>query len=172
MVDDAQCSAEMLPEPREESCEVTCATDCALSDWSPWQPESCAESDRVRSRRRLIIGHPVATALPCPDQDELVQVDKCETAADDFRTYSWLPMPWAECRAATPPADDDDDDEGDDGDAPSDVCQRGVELRQVRCVRDDVEHVDDAWSVLILSLQLRNDFDCQLFLSILMTWFA
>ncbi len=55
------------------------------------------------------------------------------TTLDEYATFSWWPLPWSEC------------DQLSNG-----RCGRGHRQREVRCMKNDIEHVDAERSVSCL----------------------
>ncbi|XP_073989358.1 thrombospondin type-1 domain-containing protein 7A-like isoform X3 [Rhodnius prolixus] len=115
-VPDSFCT-ELMP-LAEESCLLPCPYDCVVSGWSAWTPcsQSCSTptSMALRSRNRTIIAPPGHGGHACPDPDEMMQIEGCNTHG--CHGYSWLTLPWQECNA---------------------TCDRkGVKVREVWCAEN------------------------------------
>lgn len=124
-VDDDECSNNTLPPLEQVSCIVQCSSDCVLSAWSEWTP--CLHQGR-RRRTRYIIGLPLADSDPCPTDLMEEEVCSAEQQMEQLHRpiFGWWPLPWGPCRMS--------DDSS---------CGMGVHKREVRCTRDDGQHVDD-----------------------------
>lgn len=134
-VDDDECSNSTLPPLEQVSCTVQCSSDCVLSSWSEWTP--CLHQGR-RRRTRYIVGLPLPDSEPCPVQ--LMDEQVCSVGEQLQRLhqpiFNWLPLPWAPCKVMAA-----------DG---SDLsCGAGTHRREVRCTRDDGQHVDDLYCALL-----------------------
>ncbi|KAK7575682.1 hypothetical protein V9T40_011968 [Parthenolecanium corni] len=123
IVDESKCHADSKPSI-DEFCVVPCANDCVVSSWSEWTPCSrpCRDSGTagIRSRNRTIIAPPGPGGHPCPSEDDMTQVDRC----NDFgcNGYSWMALPWQDCNA---------------------TCGSGLQNREVWCIINNDERVDD-----------------------------
>ncbi|CAH1396828.1 unnamed protein product [Nezara viridula] len=89
---------EIQPE-EEEPCLLPCPFDCVVSAWSDWtpcsQPCSTPTSMALRSRNRTIIAPPGPGGQACPDPDEMMQIEACNTHG--CHGYSWMTLPYQEC---------------------------------------------------------------------------
>ncbi|KAL1139411.1 hypothetical protein AAG570_006395 [Ranatra chinensis] len=96
---DSLCT-EMMP-VTEEHCLLPCPYDCVVSSWSAWTPcsQSCSTptSMALRSRNRTVIAPPGPGGHPCPDPDEMLQIEGCNLHG--CHGYSWMALPWQECNA-------------------------------------------------------------------------
>lgn len=131
-VDDDQCSQTTLPPLEQVSCTVHCPSDCVMSPWSDWS--ACVHEGR-RRRTRYAVGLPLPGGEPCPGQ--LMQEEPCSPERQQpgrpRPAYNWWPLPWGPCRLP---------------DARS-ACGAGTHAREVRCTRDDGQHVDDDFCRLL-----------------------
>ena len=55
--------------------------------------------------------------------------------------FSWWSLPWTECMVANR--------SHQMSPAASSPCGTGYQEREVRCISNDIEHVDDSWSVIM-----------------------
>ena len=132
-VDDDDCCNSTLPPLEQISCTVQCSSDCILSPWSEWSP--CLHQGR-RRRTRYVVGLPLPDSQPCPKQLMEEQICSVDQQMEQFHRpiYGWWPLPWGPCRLAA--------------DGPTE-CGVGVHAREVRCTRDDGQHVDDSYCALL-----------------------
>ncbi|XP_071440668.1 thrombospondin type-1 domain-containing protein 7B-like, partial [Hetaerina americana] len=114
--------------PTEERCLQPCPLDCVLSPWSPWSPCSlpCASAHHtpLRHRNRTVIAPAGPGGHPCPDPDEMLQMEPCNVHS--CTGYSWMSLPWQEC---LPPQESS--------------CGDGVRKREVWCVEDNERRVPE-----------------------------
>ncbi|XP_054260593.1 thrombospondin type-1 domain-containing protein 7A-like [Macrosteles quadrilineatus] len=116
-----------LKPPTEEPCLLPCPYDCVVSGWSNWSPcsQSCSTRNKLamRYRNRTIIAPHGPGGHPCPDPDEMLQMDGCNSHG--CHGYSWLTLPWQPCNASC--------DSGE-----------GVQVREVWCVQDNQDMVNES----------------------------
>uniref|UniRef100_A0A3B5LNX1 Thrombospondin type-1 domain-containing protein 7A n=1 Tax=Xiphophorus couchianus TaxID=32473 RepID=A0A3B5LNX1_9TELE len=142
LVDRNLCSSLAVLEP--VSCEVPCARDCVLSDWTPWSTcsQTCSsktvEGKQMRTRSILAYNAGEGGSL-CPNSSALQEVQNCNEHA--CIVYHWQTGPWGPCTedpstaplntsAGTRPAAD-----------AQGLCSMGVQTRKVMCVRVNVGQV-------------------------------
>uniref|UniRef100_A0A3P9MW48 Thrombospondin type-1 domain-containing protein 7A n=1 Tax=Poecilia reticulata TaxID=8081 RepID=A0A3P9MW48_POERE len=142
LVDRSLCSSSAVLEP--VSCEVPCARDCVLSDWTPWSTcsQTCSsktvEGKQMRTRSILAYNAGEGGSL-CPNSSALQEVRNCNEHA--CIVYHWQTGPWGPCTedpstaplntsAGTRPAAD-----------AQGLCSMGVQTRKVMCVRVNVGQV-------------------------------
>nr|CAH0103778.1 unnamed protein product [Daphnia galeata] len=132
-VDDDECSNNTLAPLEQVACTVQCSSDCILSPWSEWTP--CIHQGR-RRRTRYVVGLPQPDSQPCPNQLMEEQICSVEQQMEQLRwpIFGWWPLPWGPCQMI-------------DGTASS--CGAGTHTREVRCTRDDGQHVDDFHCALL-----------------------
>ncbi|KAF6210950.1 hypothetical protein GE061_014063 [Apolygus lucorum] len=129
--------ADMMPDV-EEACLLPCPYDCVVSAWSSWspcsQPCSTPTSLALRSRNRTIIAPPGHEGHPCPDPDEFMQIEGCNTHG--CHGYSWMTLPWQDCNA---------------------TCDReGYQVREVWCSEKQEQVPDDKCLTLEKPAQYRR----------------
>ncbi|XP_047103075.1 thrombospondin type-1 domain-containing protein 7A-like [Schistocerca piceifrons] len=144
IVEEALCARSVKKPPTEEACLLPCPFDCVLSPWSSWSPcsHSCTSPEKLalRQRNRTVIAPPGVGGHPCPNPDEMLQIEPCNTHS--CHGFSWRTLPWQPCtpvnstalstgRLAYTRAN------GTDGD-----CGLGVQTRDVWCVEAN-ERRDD-----------------------------
>lgn len=132
-VDDDECSNNTLAPLEQVACTVQCSSDCVLSPWSEWTP--CIHQGR-RRRTRYVVGLPQPDSQPCTNQLMEEQLCSVEQQMEQVRwpIFGWWPLPWGPCQMI-------------DGSASS--CGAGTHTREVRCTRDDGQHVDDSHCALL-----------------------
>lgn len=132
-MDDDECSNNTLAPLEQVACTVQCSSDCILSPWSEWTP--CIHQGR-RRRTRYVVGLPQPDSQPCPNQLMEEQICSVEQQMEQLRwpIFGWWPLPWGPCQMI-------------DGTASS--CGAGTHTREVRCTRDDGQHVDDFHCALL-----------------------
>lgn len=132
-MDDDECSNNTLAPLEQVACTVQCSSDCVLSPWSEWTP--CIHQGR-RRRTRYVVGLPQPDSQPCTNQLMEEQLCSVEQQMEQVRwpIFGWWPLPWGPCQMI-------------DGSASS--CGAGTHTREVRCTRDDGQHVDDSHCALL-----------------------
>nr|CAD7429674.1 unnamed protein product [Timema monikensis] len=100
IVDDSLCTRRQVKPLTEESCLLPCPFDCVLSPWSEWSPcsHSCSSLRQaaLRQRNRTVIAPPGPGGHGCPDPDEMLQIEPCNTHS--CHGYSWFTLPWQPCQ--------------------------------------------------------------------------
>lgn len=151
VVHNSLCSK--LKPAESEPCSVPCPEDCVVSGWSEWSECSMGCSINfdigVRYRNRTVIGPPGPTGHPCPLNDDMVQFENCNTHG--CYGYSWLVLPWTDCNG---------------------TCGRGVQTREVWCMRGNDQHVEDENCMeLKKPVTARDCFkDCESKICVLSDW--
>ncbi|XP_039285521.1 LOW QUALITY PROTEIN: thrombospondin type-1 domain-containing protein 7A [Nilaparvata lugens] len=106
--------------PVEEKCLLPCPFDCVVSGWSSWSScsQQCSSKTKMafRQRNRTVIAPPGQGGHPCPNPDEMLQMESCNSHG--CHGYSWRTLPWQACNATC--------DAGD-----------GIQTRDVWCVQDN-----------------------------------
>ncbi|NWT41467.1 THS7B protein, partial [Chroicocephalus maculipennis] len=88
-----------LPRPEVVACEVPCATDCVISEWSPWS--SCSHScssknaEGSQSRTRSILALPAEGGKACPPDRALQEHRACND--HPCVHFFWEASPWSSC---------------------------------------------------------------------------
>ncbi|GLH10715.1 Uncharacterized protein GBIM_15621, partial [Gryllus bimaculatus] len=173
--EDSAC-LHLHPRPEsEEPCLLPCPYDCVLSPWSEWSPcsHACSSPRHAALRQRKTAPSsppPGHGGHPCPDPDEMLQMEPCNVHS--CHGFSWLTLPWQPCRPLNQPTSSDSEDSGmtdiivppavigppgaeiEDtslagprptnmsGDPPTD-CGRGIQEREVWCMEANNKHVED-----------------------------
>ncbi|XP_075225413.1 thrombospondin type-1 domain-containing protein 7A-like [Lycorma delicatula] len=118
--------------PTEEPCLLPCPYDCVVSGWSAWSPCSHPCSSRIkmafRQRNRTIIAPPGSGGHSCPNPDEMMQMDGCNTHG--CHGYSWRTLPWQPCNATCDSTE-------------------GIQTRDVWCVQDNQYQVSNSDCALL-----------------------
>ncbi|XP_063257059.1 thrombospondin type-1 domain-containing protein 7B [Prinia subflava] len=119
-----------LPRAELVPCEVPCARDCVVSEWSPWSPcsHSCSSknAEGTQSRSRSILALPAEGGRSCPPERALQEQRACNE--HPCVHFFWEASPWSSCSQdalgaalnATVPS----------GDA---ACGVGIQTRKVFC---------------------------------------
>ncbi|XP_068051274.1 thrombospondin type-1 domain-containing protein 7B isoform X2 [Anomalospiza imberbis] len=88
-----------LPRPEVVACEVPCARDCVLSEWSPWSPcsHSCSSknAEGTQSRSRSILALPAEGGKACPPERALQEQRACNEHLCVH--FFWEVSPWSSC---------------------------------------------------------------------------
>uniref|UniRef100_A0A8D2MIA5 Thrombospondin type-1 domain-containing protein 7A n=1 Tax=Zonotrichia albicollis TaxID=44394 RepID=A0A8D2MIA5_ZONAL len=88
-----------LPHPEVVACEVPCARDCVLSEWSPWSPcsHSCSSrnAEGTQSRSRSIVALPAEGGKGCPPERALREQRACNE--HPCVHFFWDVSPWSSC---------------------------------------------------------------------------
>uniref|UniRef100_A0A663NAP1 Thrombospondin type 1 domain containing 7B n=1 Tax=Athene cunicularia TaxID=194338 RepID=A0A663NAP1_ATHCN len=88
-----------LPRPEVVACEIPCATDCVLSEWSPWSPcsHSCSSKNAEgrQSRSRSILALPAEGGKACPPDQALQEHRACND--HPCAHFFWETSPWSPC---------------------------------------------------------------------------
>uniref|UniRef100_A0A8C5TQ57 Thrombospondin type-1 domain-containing protein 7A n=1 Tax=Malurus cyaneus samueli TaxID=2593467 RepID=A0A8C5TQ57_9PASS len=90
-----------LPRPEVVPCEVPCARDCVVSEWSPWSPcsHSCssknAEGTQSRSRSILALPAQGECGKACPPEQALQEQRACND--HPCVHFFWETSPWSSC---------------------------------------------------------------------------
>ncbi|XP_041329117.1 thrombospondin type-1 domain-containing protein 7B [Pyrgilauda ruficollis] len=88
-----------LPRPEVVTCEVPCARDCVLSEWSPWSPcsHSCSSknAEGTQSRSRSIVALPAEGGKACPPERALQEQRACNEHLCVH--FFWEVSPWSSC---------------------------------------------------------------------------
>ncbi|MEQ2206885.1 Thrombospondin type-1 domain-containing protein 7A [Xenoophorus captivus] len=142
IVDRSFCSSLAALEPIP--CEVPCARDCVLSDWTPWSTcsQTCSsktvEGKQMRTRSILAYNAGEGGSL-CPNSSALQEVRNCNEHA--CIVYHWQTGPWGPC-TEDPSTASLNTSAGirPTGDSQG-LCSMGVQTRKVMCVRVNVGQV-------------------------------
>ncbi|XP_074729867.1 thrombospondin type-1 domain-containing protein 7B isoform X2 [Strix uralensis] len=88
-----------LPRPEVVACEIPCATDCVISEWSPWSPcsHSCSSknAEGSQSRSRSILALPAEGGKACPPDRALQEHRACND--HPCVHFFWETSPWSPC---------------------------------------------------------------------------
>ncbi|XP_072730525.1 thrombospondin type-1 domain-containing protein 7B isoform X5 [Ciconia boyciana] len=88
-----------LPRPEVVACEIPCATDCVISEWSPWSPcsHSCSSknAEGSQSRSRSILALPAEGGRACPPDRALQEHRACN--GHPCVHFFWETSPWSPC---------------------------------------------------------------------------
>ncbi|XP_010085254.1 PREDICTED: thrombospondin type-1 domain-containing protein 7B-like, partial [Pterocles gutturalis] len=88
-----------LPRPDVVACEVPCAMDCVISEWSPWSPcsHSCSSknAEGSQSRSRSILALPAEGGKACPPDRALQEHRACND--HPCVHFFWETSPWSSC---------------------------------------------------------------------------
>ncbi|KAM9235501.1 thrombospondin type-1 domain-containing protein 7B [Leptosomus discolor] len=88
-----------LPRPEVVACEIPCATDCVISEWSPWSPcsHSCSSknAEGSQSRSRFILALPAEGGKACPPDRALQEHRACND--HPCVHFFWETSPWSSC---------------------------------------------------------------------------
>ncbi|KAM7097072.1 thrombospondin type-1 domain-containing protein 7B isoform 4-T6 [Ciconia maguari] len=88
-----------LPRPEAVACEIPCATDCVISEWSPWSPcsHSCSSknAEGSQSRSRSILALPAEGGRACPPDRALQEHRACN--GHPCVHFFWETSPWSSC---------------------------------------------------------------------------
>uniref|UniRef100_A0A803WA16 Thrombospondin type-1 domain-containing protein 7A n=1 Tax=Ficedula albicollis TaxID=59894 RepID=A0A803WA16_FICAL len=88
-----------LPHPEVVACEVPCARDCVVSEWSPWSPcsHSCSSrnAEGTQSRSRSILALPAEGGKACPPERALQEQRACNE--HPCVHFFWEVSPWSSC---------------------------------------------------------------------------
>ncbi|KFR14036.1 Thrombospondin type-1 domain-containing protein 7B, partial [Opisthocomus hoazin] len=88
-----------LPRPEVVACEIPCATDCVISEWSPWSPcsHSCStkNAEGSQSRSRSILALPAEGGKACPPDRALQEHRACNDHSCVH--FFWETSPWSPC---------------------------------------------------------------------------
>eukprot|EP00002_Diphylleia_rotans_P006355 TRINITY_DN1573_c0_g2_i2.p1 TRINITY_DN1573_c0_g2~~TRINITY_DN1573_c0_g2_i2.p1 ORF type:complete len:919 (+),score=146.83 TRINITY_DN1573_c0_g2_i2:169-2925(+) len=126
------CSAGAVCVEGECVCPLgNCATDCVLSDWSPWDTCSAECGDGTQTRSRQVVSAPRNGGASCGAvfESRACNLGPCwmddETPMPTSPTYTWLAGDWSECEP---------------------YCKRGLKTREVKCVHAETsEQVVDCF---------------------------
>ncbi|XP_015490887.1 thrombospondin type-1 domain-containing protein 7B [Parus major] len=95
-----------LPHPEVVACEVPCARDCVVSEWSPWSPcsHSCSSknAEGTQSRSRSILALPAEGGKACPPERSLQEQRVCNEHL--CVRFFWEASPWSSCSEHVPGA--------------------------------------------------------------------
>uniref|UniRef100_A0A8C0URH5 Thrombospondin type-1 domain-containing protein 7B-like n=1 Tax=Cyanistes caeruleus TaxID=156563 RepID=A0A8C0URH5_CYACU len=95
-----------LPHPEVVACEVPCARDCVVSEWSPWSPcsHSCSSknAEGTQSRSRSILALPAEGGKACPPERSLQEQRACNEHL--CVRFFWEASPWSSCSEHVPGA--------------------------------------------------------------------
>ncbi|NXT48186.1 THS7B protein, partial [Pluvianellus socialis] len=90
-----------LPRPEAVACEIPCATDCVISEWSPWSPcsHSCStkNAEGSQSRSRSILALPAEGGKACPPDRALQEHRACND--HPCVHFFWETSAWSSCSA-------------------------------------------------------------------------
>ncbi|NXO34104.1 THS7B protein, partial [Locustella ochotensis] len=88
-----------LPRAEVVACEVPCARDCVVSEWSPWSPcsHSCSSknAEGTQSRSRSILALPAEGGKACPPERALQEQRACNEQLCVH--FFWEASPWSSC---------------------------------------------------------------------------
>ncbi|XP_054033191.1 thrombospondin type-1 domain-containing protein 7B [Dryobates pubescens] len=88
-----------VPRPDVMACEIPCATDCVISEWSPWSPcsHSCSSknAEGSQSRSRSILALPAEGGKACPPDRALREHRACND--HPCVHFFWETSPWSSC---------------------------------------------------------------------------
>ncbi|XP_069717652.1 thrombospondin type-1 domain-containing protein 7B isoform X1 [Phaenicophaeus curvirostris] len=88
-----------LPRPEIVACEIPCATDCVISEWSPWSlcSHSCSSknAEGTQSRSRSILALPAEGGKACPPDRALQEHRACND--HPCVHFFWETSPWSSC---------------------------------------------------------------------------
>ncbi|XP_064307110.1 thrombospondin type-1 domain-containing protein 7B isoform X2 [Phalacrocorax carbo] len=88
-----------LPRPEVVACEIPCATDCVISEWSPWSTcsHSCSSknAEGSQSRSRSILALPAEGGKACPPDRALQEHRACND--HPCVHFFWETSPWSSC---------------------------------------------------------------------------
>ncbi|KAJ7409296.1 hypothetical protein BTVI_56877 [Pitangus sulphuratus] len=88
-----------LPRPEVVACEIPCAMDCVISEWSPWSPcsHSCSSknAEGAQSRSRSILALPAEGGKACPPDRALQEHRACND--HPCVHFFWETSPWSSC---------------------------------------------------------------------------
>ncbi|KAI1237370.1 Thrombospondin type-1 domain-containing protein 7B, partial [Lamprotornis superbus] len=88
-----------LSHPEVVACEVPCARDCVVSEWSPWSPcsHSCSSrnAEGTQSRSRSILALPAEGGKTCPPERALQEQRACNE--HPCVHFFWEASPWSSC---------------------------------------------------------------------------
>ncbi|XP_076158659.1 thrombospondin type-1 domain-containing protein 7B [Alosa pseudoharengus] len=113
-------------------CEIPCASDCVLSNWSPWShcSLSCSgkHSEGKQHRTRSVLALPEEGGAVCPNVSALQQWRSC--ASGTCVHLHWATGPWGPCTL---------DPQGPlNVSAPEQqnaTCGLGTQMREITCVK-------------------------------------
>ncbi|XP_019378020.1 PREDICTED: thrombospondin type-1 domain-containing protein 7B [Gavialis gangeticus] len=92
-----------LPCPETMACEVPCALDCVVSEWSEWSPcsHTCSSknSEGKQSRTRSILALPGEGGKLCPPSRALQEYRFCND--HPCTQFYWEASPWGPCSEDT-----------------------------------------------------------------------
>ncbi|XP_010161011.1 thrombospondin type-1 domain-containing protein 7B, partial [Antrostomus carolinensis] len=88
-----------LPRPDVVACEIPCAMDCVISEWSLWSPcsHSCSSknTEGSQSRSRSILALPAKGGKACPPDRALQEHRACND--HPCVHFFWGTSPWSSC---------------------------------------------------------------------------
>ncbi|XP_061210326.1 thrombospondin type-1 domain-containing protein 7B isoform X2 [Neopsephotus bourkii] len=88
-----------LPYPEFVACEIPCAMDCVISEWSAWSPcsHSCSSknAEGSQSRSRSILALPAEGGKACPPDRALQEHRACND--HPCMHFFWETSPWSSC---------------------------------------------------------------------------
>uniref|UniRef100_A0A8C4VDA8 Thrombospondin type-1 domain-containing protein 7A n=1 Tax=Falco tinnunculus TaxID=100819 RepID=A0A8C4VDA8_FALTI len=88
-----------LSHPEVAACEIPCAMDCVISEWSPWSPcsHSCSSknAEGSQSRSRFILALPAEGGKACPPDRALQEHRACND--HPCVHFFWETSPWSSC---------------------------------------------------------------------------
>ncbi|XP_059486112.1 thrombospondin type-1 domain-containing protein 7B-like isoform X2 [Neocloeon triangulifer] len=150
-LDDFICAKQELKPPVEELCLQPCPFDCVLSPWSQWStcshPCSSNRQGALRQRNRTVVAPSGPGGHPCPDPDEMLQIEACNLHS--CHGYSWFTMPWQKCELQNSTSTLNtvlqqsptfNNELGED----ESICGRGIQKRDVWCMEGNEKRVKDS----------------------------
>ncbi|CAB3372223.1 Hypothetical predicted protein [Cloeon dipterum] len=149
VLDDYICAKQEMKPPTEEICLQPCPFDCVLSTWSEWSscnhPCSSIRQGALRQRNRTVVAPSGPGGHPCPDPDEMLQIEACNLHS--CHGYSWFALPWQKCEIQNSSSSfntvlqKSEPYEYGEGEA---LCGRGVQKRDVWCMEANEKRVKDS----------------------------
>ncbi|NWI10449.1 THS7B protein, partial [Crypturellus soui] len=131
------CSERLRPEIA--ACEVPCAMDCVVSEWSQWSPcsQSCSgkNAEGSQSRSRSILALPAEGGKACPPARALRENRVCNE--HPCTPVFWETSPWSACSEGVP-ASRPNDTVAWSAEA---ACGVGLQTRSVSCARSGSGHI-------------------------------
>nr|XP_038038274.1 LOW QUALITY PROTEIN: thrombospondin type-1 domain-containing protein 7B [Anas platyrhynchos] len=126
------------PRPEVMACEIPCATDCVIGEWSQWSPcsHSCSSknAEGSQSRSRSILALPAEGGKACPP-DRVLQEHR---ACNDHPCvhFYWETSPWSSCSEDSLVALNATFSWS--GEA---TCGVGIQTRKVSCMKSSSGHI-------------------------------
>ncbi|KDR24128.1 Thrombospondin type-1 domain-containing protein 7B [Zootermopsis nevadensis] len=157
IVEDSVCARRQVKPVTEEPCLLPCPYDCVLSPWSDWSPcsHSCSSPRQIalRHRNRTVIAPLGEGGHNCPDPDEMLQMEPCNTHS--CHGYSWLTLPWQSCHPLRPSERfnitansvttlDPELDDYFNNSSVAGNCGAGMQEREVWCMEAHAKRVPDS----------------------------